>query len=177
MPPRRAAAGAAATANMVRHCAAGSTTLATSAARIPTQMESWLALPRDPRSAGGATSEMYSGTTADARPMPKPETRRPATMALRDVAAAQRSAPAASGTQLAIRAPRRPSVSDTAPPETLPSVAPTSTLDTTRPALTASEAKPRSAAMAWRGPLTTPRWYPKAKPPMHATATLSMAVP
>ncbi len=35
-------------------------------------------------------------------------------------------------------------------------------------------AKPRSAAIALRGPFTTPQWYPNAKAPKLAMATAQM---
>eukprot|EP00959_Pyramimonas_sp_CCMP1952_P107046 2237737-Pyramimonas_sp.AAC.1 len=47
---------------------------AISAARMPMQMESWLRDPRAPRTEGGDTSEMYTGTTHDDSPMPSPAT-------------------------------------------------------------------------------------------------------
>ena len=41
----------------------------------------------------------------------------------------------------------------------------------TVPCREALPAKPRSAAMALRGPLTTPRWYPNARAPKLAMLT------
>lgn len=81
-PAKSAAAGTVAIQNIVRHAVAGSATFTTSAARMPMQMRSWFTEPRKPRIRVGATSLMYSGTSAEAKPMPRPTSARPVSKAL-----------------------------------------------------------------------------------------------
>jgi len=122
------------------------------------QMSSWLTDPRVPRRAVGAISEMYRGTSAEERPMPRPASSLPARMVVREVAQAHKREPARVGMTSRRRAFLRPKESARPLPAKLPMAAPARRLLTTAPSRAASDAKPRSAAMAWRGPLTTPRW-------------------
>ena len=61
-----------------------------------------------PRSSGGAASAMYTGTTIDETPTPKPSTSRPASSAPNPGAAAITSEPAAKSALASMMTGRRP---------------------------------------------------------------------
>lgn len=77
------------------------------------------------------TSEMYSGTSADDRPMPMPVSRRPASMPASPCALAHTRAPASIGMESSRKAFLRPRESARPEPATEPTAAPASTLLTT----------------------------------------------
>lgn len=119
-----------------------------SALRMPKQIISWFALPQMPRIDVGATSEMYNGTRADARPIPKPQRNRPDRRAAGEVAVAQSAAPASSGTASTRNARNLPSESASTVPEREPKAAPASEMLTTCTALS-----PHSACTLTRASL------------------------
>jgi hypothetical protein len=77
------------------------------------------------------TSEMYSGTRAELRPIAMPARKRPAAIVAKLVAAADNSGPASMGSAHSMKEARRPKASAQAPPVRLPSAAPASVVDTT----------------------------------------------
>mmetsp|Transcript_15617 Transcript_15617/g.46084 ORF Transcript_15617/g.46084 Transcript_15617/m.46084 type:complete len:276 (+) Transcript_15617:541-1368(+) len=158
IPRASAAAGTAPIRNMVRHDSAGRTTLTPSAVRMPTQIMSWFSVPRAPRIAVGAISLMYVGTSAEDSPIAIPVMKRPTTIVEKLPEYALSSGPSSIGAHASSRPLRRPSESDTLPPDRLPAAAPASVLLTTTPLSAASPPMPRSIAIASSGPLTTPRW-------------------
>mmetsp|Transcript_1355 Transcript_1355/g.2810 ORF Transcript_1355/g.2810 Transcript_1355/m.2810 type:complete len:229 (+) Transcript_1355:699-1385(+) len=142
-------AGTAAIQNMVRHHSAfpASGRPAMSAPRMPKQMESWLKEPSAPRTAAGATSEMYTGTTQLDSPMPTPQSKRPSTKTFVEVASAHIAAPANMGIEDITKDLQRPYWSLRLPPRSDPRVAPASVMLTIRPCTAVLPTMPSSTAM------------------------------
>jgi hypothetical protein len=74
---------------------------------------------------------MYKGTSAELRPIATPAKKRPATITLRLVAAADSSGPASMGTAHNMKEARLPNASASDPPVRLPTAAPARVLLTT----------------------------------------------
>jgi hypothetical protein len=74
---------------------------------------------------------MYRGTSAELRPIATPARKRPATITLRLVAAADSSGPASMGSAHSMKEVRRPNASAREPPVRLPTAAPARVLLTT----------------------------------------------
>ena len=79
----------------------------------------------------GLASEMYRGTRAEARPMPKPVMARPASMMVRLPARADSRGPRNRGMESSRKALRRPRLSARLCAVRLPTAAPASTVLTT----------------------------------------------
>lgn len=97
-----------------------------------------------------------------------PEKRRPAIIEAKDDAVAHSAAPARSGAQVAMSAPRRPNLSARAPPTTLPPVAPIRTLRT-------SMWDPRSHSVARRARFQHPPFCSGFSPRNNETRLCSIS--
>ena len=107
---------------------------------------------------GTRVAVMYLGTICELAPTPTPVMSLPRVIASNESAPALMSVPAASGTVVAAKAARRPSLSAKGPMPRPPRNPPATRTETTTPLRTLSPANPRSSEMAESGALMTALW-------------------
>ncbi|GAA3067480.1 hypothetical protein GCM10020254_08880 [Streptomyces goshikiensis] len=111
-------------------------------------------MTRAPRRAGGAISEMYSGTAKDVAPRDSPTRKRPARSEPVPMAAAEASVPAAYTAAAAPITGSRPKRSASRPLLGAVSAAPSRAADTAAPCT--QDDRPYSAVTSGRAPAMTP---------------------
>src|SRR6266851_7794003 len=135
---------------------------------MPTVMASWNRETCQPRASAGATSEMYTGTVLEDKPIPMPTMIRPTTSIWGDWAAAHRMAPAAKMIAVVISSLRLPNRSASRQPVSAPTAAPASTPLTITSKANVDNVK--SFRKNSSAPEITPVSYPKSRPPSAAKA-------